>query len=277
MGRIENTFKLLGASWQVLKADKELLWLPILSGLASIIVAASFILPISLTVGLEVLEEGDPMYYVVLFVMYFILMFIAIFFNAALVHAALDRLQGGDPTVGSAIGGAMAKLWLIFKWAIVAATVSLVLQIVEEKLDFLGKIVIRLIGLAWTLVTFMIVPILVVEDIGVMEALRRSGQLFKKTWGENVTAQIGFGIVGILLWLPAFGLIAAGAVAGGPILFLAIAIGIVWIILSMVVLSALNAIFRTALYLYASGGETPSEHFPREVLDGAFAPKRRRF
>ncbi len=276
MGRIENAFKLLGASWQVLKADRELLWLPILSGIATLIVAASFIVPISLTVGLEVLEEGDPMYYVVLFVMYVILMFIAIFFNTALVHAALERLQGGDPTVGSAIGGATAKLWLIIKWSLVAATVSLVLQIAEQKLDILGRIVIRFIGIAWSLVTFLIVPILVVEDIGVMEALKRSGQLFKKTWGENVTAQMGFGIIGALLWLPAFGLIAAGAAVGGPFMVVAIAVGVAWIMLSMVVLSALNAIFRTALYLYASGGETPSEYFPREVLDGAFAPKRRR-
>ena len=277
MGRISRTLELAGSSWRVLKADKELVLLPVLSLIATVAVAVSFLWPIvsscTETIGPKSACELGGADYVILAVAYVTLAFITIFFNAALVHAANERMDGGDPTVGSAIRGAIGKIHRILPWALVSATVSVILRSLEERAGMLGRIVIGLVGLAWSLVTFLIVPVLVIEDIGVFDAVKRSGALFKRTWGENMAAQVGFGLLGFLAALPAIAIVALGFSAGGAAAVVAIAIGVAWILVAVLVLTALNGIFQTALYRYASGMGTGA--FDGN-LSSAFAPKRSR-
>ena len=277
MGRISRTLELAGSSWRVLKADKELVLLPVLSLIATVAVAVSFLWPIvsscTETIGPKSACELGGTDYVIMAVAYVTLAFITIFFNAALVHAANERMDGGDPTVGSAIRGALGKVHRILPWAIVSATVSVILRSLEERAGMLGRIVIGLVGLAWSLVTFLIVPVLVIEDIGVFDAIKRSGALFKRTWGENMAAQVGFGLLGLLAALPAIAIIALGFNAGGSAAVVAIAIGVAWILLAVLVLTALNGIFQTALYRHATGMGTGA--FDGN-LSSAFAPKKSR-
>jgi hypothetical protein len=274
MTRIARTIELAKASWQVLKADKELLLLPVLSLIATIAVALTFLAPILLTGGATAIEDPGPVGYALLFVGYVVLAFITIFFNAALVHAANERLGGGDPTLGSAIRGALLRVGRILPWAIVSATVSIILRAIEERAGALGRIVSGIAGIAWSLVTFLVIPVLVIEGVGVGDAIKRSGTLFKKTWGENVAAQVGFGLIGFLAIIPAF-LVAAGAIAaGGAIAVIGVAAAVVWGLLVVMVLSALNGIFQTALYRHAAGIEAGSGPFGAGELQAAFAPKR---
>ncbi len=273
MGRISRTFELAGSSWRVLKADKELVILPVLSLIATIAVAFSFLWPIvrscTDSVGTNACELGGTDY-VIMAVAYLTLAFIAIFFNAALVHAANERMEGGDPTVGSAIRGALGRVHRILPWAIVSATVSVILRSISERAGTVGRIVIGLIGVAWSLVTFLVIPVLVIEDVGVVDAVKRSGSMFKRTWGENVAARVGFGLLGILAALPAIAVIALGFNAGGAAAVVAISIGVAWILVASLVLAALNGIFQTALYRYAAGLGTGA--FDGD-LNAAFAPK----
>ncbi len=275
MGRISRTIQLAGSSWRVLKADKELVLLPVLSLIATVAVAVSFLWPIvsscTDTIGPKNACELGGTDYVIMAVAYVTLAFITIFFNAALVHAANERMEGGDPTVGSAIRGALGKVHRILPWAIVSATVSVILRSIEERAGMVGRIVIGIIGLAWSLVTFLVIPVLVIENIGVVDAVKRSGTLFKRTWGENVAAQVGFGLLGLLAALPAIAVIALGFSAGGAAAVVAIAIGIGWLLFASLVLAALNGIFQTALYRHASGLDTGA--FDGD-LGTAFAPKR---
>ena len=274
MGRISRTFELAKASWQVLKADKELLVLPILSLLATLIVAASFLAPILMTGNGTDIEDPGTVGYVLMFVAYVALAFITIFFNAALVHAANERLDGGDPTVGSALRGAAGRVHRILPWALVSATVSIILRAIEERAGIFGRVVSGIAGIAWSLVTFLVIPVLVIEDIGVMDAIKRSGSLFKRTWGENMAAQIGFGLLGFVAVLPAF-LLGAGAIAaGGALAFAGLAVAVLWVLAVVMVLSALNGIFQTALYRYAAGRDTEGA-FGGHDLSAAFAPKSR--
>lgn len=248
--------------------------LPLLSGVASLIVAATFITPLFLLNSSSTLEGGSPsaVEYAVLFVMYLVLGYITIFFNAALVHGANERLSGGDPTLGSALRGAAARAGRIFPWAVVSATVSVILRTLEERLGAVGRIAVSLVGLAWSLVTFLVLPIIVMEGISVGDAIRRSVELFKRTWGENVVAQIGFGLLALLLALPAIGLLVlvagSGIAAGG-----AFVIAIVWLIVVAVVIATLSGIFQTALYRYAVHGSAGGE-FDDGALGTAFAPRR---
>ena len=144
--RFRRSFALLKASWGVLSNDKELLWLPVISGLCALIVAASFGVPVFLTGNDTTTSTGSSTFqlgatgYVLIALAYFVLAYVTIFFNTALVWAANERLDGRDPTLGSALGAARARAGVILPWAIVSATVSLLIRAVEERAGFLGRI-----------------------------------------------------------------------------------------------------------------------------------------
>lgn len=268
MGRINNTLELAKQSWEVLKADKELIALPVLSFVASAIVAASFVIPMFF-IG----EEPGAIGYVLMFVMYVALAFVTIYFNTALVSAANERLTGGDPTIATALSGANRLLNRILPWAVISATVSIILRSIEQRGGFFGRIAAGIAGLAWTLVTFLVIPILVVEGLTVGNAIKRSAELFKRTWGENVAAQFGFGILGFLLAIPAILVIVLGVATGsGVAIGVAVLIGVLWIVAISVVIAALNAIFQTALFHFAANGQ-PLGPFGQGALSTAFRRK----
>ena len=275
MGRIANSFALAKASWRVLRADKELIVLPLMSGAASIIVALSFFVPLFLAQGLDVTEDPGPVEYVLLFTMYVVLAYVTIFFNAALVHAAHERLSGGDPTLKSPLAGARSRAGRILPWAIVSATVSVVLRAIEQRVGALGRLLVGLVGLAWSLVTFLVLPLIVIEGVGVGDAIRESKDLFKRTWGENVAAQVGFGLLGFLAGLPGVLIAFVGASVGGAIAGVAILAAVIWIIGAVAAVAAMSVIFQTALYHFAVDGKVPSGYFSDAAMRSAFAPKRR--
>lgn len=272
MGRIRNSIELAKESWRVLQSDKELVVLPVISGIASMIVAATFVVPIAVAGNLEQPGTGT---YLVLFLMYVTLAYVTIFFNAALVSAAHERLTGGDPTLGSALAGAASRAGKILPWAIVSATVSVILRAIEERAGVIGRLVASFAGMAWAVVTFLVLPIIVIEGIGVGDAVKKSGRLFKQTWGENLAAQVGFGLLGFAAVLPAIAVIVLGAFVGGGTLVAGLVVGVLWMILVAVVIAALSVIFQTALYHFAADGSLPPGSFSQSTMSAAFAPKRR--
>ncbi len=266
MGRIAATLEIARSSWQVLKADKELMVLPVLSGIASTVIAATFLLPLLRTTDGELDGPG----YVVLFVMYLVLAYVTIFFNAALVGAAHERLSGGDPTVGSALRAAALRAGKIFPWAVVSATVSIILRTLEERGGAIGRIAAGLAGMAWSVVTFLVLPIIVIEGASVGDAIRGSGRLFKRTWGENLAAHVGFGLLGFVATLPAVVLLVF---AGSSGLWPLIVVAVLWVLIVAIVIATLSGIFQTALYHYATAGSVPGGHYRDAVFAGAFAPR----
>jgi hypothetical protein len=271
MKTLRNTLALARSSWAVLQADRELLVLPLLSGIASAIVAGSFLVPLVLVSGGG--EQMNAASYVLLFAMYLVLALITIFFNSALVSGAYERLQGGDPTLSSALHGATARLGSILPWAVVAATVSFVLRMVQERGGAVGRVAAGLTGVGWSLVTFLVIPVIVVEGLDVKRAIKRSSGLFKQTWGENVAAQVGFGALGFLLAIPGILVAVAGAALGSVGLVIGIAVGVLWILVVTLVMAALNGIFQTALYLYATERDVAGGYFTPGQFDAAFATK----
>jgi Family of unknown function (DUF6159) len=280
--RIRRSFALLKASWLVLRDDKELLWLPVISGICSAIVAASFGVPIFLT-GNETTSTGSSSFqlgvpgYVLIALAYFVLAYVTIFFNTGLVWAANERLDGGDPSLGSALAAARERAGVILPWALVSATVSLIIRAIEERAGFLGRIVVGLIGMAWSLVTFLVLPLIVLEGVSVGTAIKESASMFKRTWGENVIGQGGIGVVALLAILAALPvailLFATGITA---VIVATMVLGVIWIVGVMIVTSALGVVFQTALYRYASSGTVPPG-FTEDQIAGAFKAKKKRF
>lgn len=274
MTRFQTSWAIAKRSWAVLKSDKTLAWFPVLSALGSLIVVAVLGGLIAL-MGIDNSSTGDslaPIGWVLIGVGYLALAMVQTYFLAALVAGADMRLRGNDSTVRAGLDIANSRLHRLLPWAIVTATVTMVLQAIEERFGIVGRIVAGLVGMAWNLVTFLVVPILVLEDLAVRPALTRSKDLFKKTWGENVIGQGGLGIVGFVAMLPGLLLLFVGISLGTAVAIVLGGIGIVWLLVSAVVVSALGGIYRTALYHFATSGQVPGE-FADVDFHAAFRPR----
>jgi hypothetical protein len=274
MQKIARTWSMMSACWQILKQDKGLLLFPLISGVCCLLLLASFALPLYFTnhwqpPGRDAEAMRQVAYYGVLFLFYLLNYFIVVFFNAAIVACATLRMRGGNPTVGDGFRAASARLPVIAGWAVVSATVGLILRLIEDRSEKIGQFVAGLFGAAWTLVSFLVVPILVVENKNPFAALKDSTALLKKTWGEQLAGNFSFGMVFFVLAIPAVILIVVGAFAGNVgLLAGCIALAVVYLILLSLVQSALQAIFQAAVFLYARDGQVP-EGFEAELLGNA--------
>ena len=274
MGRFARSWELTKASWQTLKADRELLVLPVFSFLASIVVlgvalALVFVMDYDSAQGLDNFELSGAGT-IVLILAGMALAIVATFFQAAMVGGARDRLTGGDPTVGSALGVATSRLGVIVPWALFSWTIGAVLRAIEENAGAVGRFVAGLLGMAFRVVTFLAVPILVVEKLGPVNTLKRSGELFKRTWGENLIAQVGLGLIGFVAMIPVILVAVLLGAAVNPILGIIVAVPLVAVI--AVVMTSLTAVFQTALYHYVTTNEIP-DGYQSAGLDSAFARK----
>lgn len=280
MGRFSRSWELIKASGAVLRQDKELLLFPFFSAIATLLVSASFILPLVMTGAFERMagEGADGPTMVFFFLFYLVQYFIIFFFNSALVGAAMIRLDGGDPTVRDGLRIAGSRIVQIIGYAAIAATVGLILRIIEERAGFIGRWIAGLLGLAFTVATFLTVPILVSREIGPIEAVKESAVLLKKTWGENIIGNAGMGFVFMLFHLGAvaigFVFVFLAAQSGNPTLIvLVLGLVVLAIIGLALVQAALQGVYSAALYRYATDGNV-GDAFPSALLGEAFKPKR---
>lgn len=276
MDKLANSWQLMKASWEILKADREILLFPVISGLALILVTASFVAPLfALGIsGRSLLSEGsNAVNLVVAFFFYFICYFVIIFFNCAIIACATIRMNSGGPTVSDGLRAAFSFISEIAGWALVSATVGLILRSIAERSKLLGRIVSGLLGMAWSVTSFLVIPVLVNEGKGPVEAYKRSVHLLKKTWGEELIGTFSFGLVFGVLSIPAVAFYVLsvfsgkGALAAGFMILTAL-----YLIILSVFQSALQGIFQAALYHYARFGEAP-RGFDQETLRDVIQPK----
>jgi uncharacterized membrane protein len=284
--KVERAINLGGVCWKVLMLDKEMLLFPIMSTMAllSLIGGGGLVLYVSpelLTYLHTMLDQAhpdqDPRFWVLVFVFMFVNYFIVIFFNAGLMSCALIRFAGGDPTVMDGLSVSLRRLPQIFVWALVTTTIGWILKIIESRLKGLGRLLVGLLGAGWAVATYFAVPILVVDRVGPIDAVKRSVQAVRKTWGEALVGHIGLGSLNLLTLLVGGPLIFLGVFVYGqnPLFGAAIvtvAIGIV--LLGTLIISTLSSILRAALYIYAIEGEVPMQ-FDRKLISGAFQPGKR--
>ena len=272
--RLARSFQLARDSWQVLRANKQLMLLPTLSGLCCLLVLVSFGVPL-LAVS-DQLNDPPPWVYAVVFAFYLCNYFVIIFFNAALVHCALMRFNGEETTLGDGLRAAARRFPQILAWALVSATVGLLLKAAESAHEKAGQIISAILGTVWTALTYFVVPVLVVEGVGPFTAISRSTSLLKKTWGEALVGHFGIGLFSFLLFLPvlllgfatAMAFVYVGATVGWVLLAATVVAALTWAAAS----SALSGIYLSALFQYAAYERVP-EGFNAEVLSKAFYAK----
>ncbi|MEM4263041.1 MAG: DUF6159 family protein [Thermoplasmata archaeon] len=266
MGRFSRGLQLIKLSFGVIKKDKEILLFPVISGIAIIAIALSFIVPFIFFGAFSSTGELDIVFAVFWVAFYFVSFFITIFFNVAIVGCALMRLDGGDPTFGYGIKYALERVRYILLWTLVAATIGLILRAISERSGLIGKIVIGFIGLAWSIATYFVIPVIAAEKLTPFQALKRSVSILRSSWGEALVSNLGIGLIfGLLALLGVLIVILGFAVGGiiGGIICLMIAV-IYWVFLA-VLQTAVSGVLMAALYRFATTGKT-SEDFPAHVL-----------
>jgi len=283
VSRLARSIELIAASGKVLRSDKELLVLPLLSGLASLVVIAGFGFGAWRGGLVDQIPQNSealpltPALYVWLFCLYFAEYFVIIFFNTALVGAAIAKLAGGEVTIGSALSLAMNRIGPILGYALVSATVGIILRQIAERFGFVGRLVESVFGLMWTVATFLVVPILAAEGIGPIKAIRRSAAMLGETWGENLIGNAGISVAtGLVAAVVVFAGIGTGMVAidthhlvlGAAL----VATGALLLLALVLVSSALSGIYAGALYYFALTGKTP-DGFEGTTLRSAFSPR----
>jgi hypothetical protein len=269
MGRIARSWELTKQSYRILMQDKELILLPVISGAIILVICGSFFFGLGLHQE-ESLKSNQIGVILPVLAMYIVSYTAAFFFQAALVAGACQRMAGGDPTLGSALGAASKRFGAILAWGVIAGTVGMVLRAIQERSQTVGKIVVGLMGVAWSLATYFMVPVLVMEEQTVAESFKRSAALFKKTWGETVAGNVSLGLISFLVMLPVIALAFLLASSGHGLVAMAIAVPVLALV--GVFFSALNGVYLASVYRYATTGETGG--YDQGLLTSAFQPKK---
>ena len=274
-GTLSRSMEIFRESLGVLKKDKEMVLFPIISSLVMLALTASFFVPVVLLSGVRNgdFDSANPLYYVLLVLFYLVGYFVVIFFNTGLIACAHIRLNGGDPSFGDGMRYAAANLGKIAGWSLISATVGMILQALRERGGIIGRTAAGIFGLAWNLITFFVIPIMVFEGLGVIESIKGSAALFKKTWGENVVLRFSLGLIMFLLGLVGIVpiLLAALTKSAAVIVIVGAVVVLYWFTLGILGAS-LTGIFAAALYNYARTGNVPHGFSP-VVIAGAFEPK----
>lgn len=272
MGRISRGWQLTKMSLRVVRKDKEILLFPFLSIVATLLILASFSLGIFMNGDLGKEVRDDPWLFSAFWgIFYFVAFFIAVFFNAAVIGCATIRMEGGDPTVGDGLRTAFENLKGIFMWALFAATIGMILRMLQEKTGIIGRFVFGALGMAFTIASYFAVPVLIYEKVGPLKALSRSVSILKSTWGEALVGNLGLGAIFILLALPAFLPIIVGlALMNLSALLIGLVVAAVYLLILGLVLSAAQSVLLAALYRYAKTGKI-SEEFAGLSFGNPFA------
>ena len=281
--RYMRSWQLIQASVQVLRTDNALLILPAVSGIATTLLAGGFV-TLAMYDGTftamsrqsHSLQSFGP-FYAWLFCWYVVQYFVVIFFNTALVGAAMAVLNGGRPTVGAALNLALSRIGTILGYAVISATVGVLLDTIARRLGLIGRLIEGALGLAWTAATFLVVPILAAEGIGPLKAIERSTALLRKTWGENLIGNAGISVVMTAI----SGVIGLVGIGGGMMLFnhgqpvLGVAMfsaSVTALLLVVLIAAALSGIYSAAVYYYAVIGRPPAG-FDADLVRDAFTRK----
>lgn len=283
MGKFSRSWLLVKQSFTILRSDKQLMLFPVFSAVSCFILTAiiatggAFLLlparAAAIAAGEQFHPNQSPLFMAGMFTLYVVNYFVIVFFNVALVGVANSRLMGGSWTFRDGIELAWARKGTILQWALLAATVGVILRTLEERLGLIGRLIMRIIGIAWTLACYFVVPVLAFEDLTPINAVKRSAKLFRDTWGEKVIGGFSLSLVSMVLMLPGIGLVIAATFLGGLYgLLFGLAIMFLYFLLLSVFMSAVGGIFNAALYRYACFKQAPPA-FSQDLIASAWAPK----
>lgn len=273
--RLQNGWKLTVSSFKILKANKQLIIFPILSGISLILIIGSFVVASIAGNGWDIENTGElssAQYYGLIFLFYVVNYFVVVFFNMALIHCTRAYFKGEEVSVNEGLRFSVSRIGAIFSWALFAATIGLILRAIQENSGIIGKIITGIIGIVWSVATFFVVPVIAYENLGPIGAFKRSSQMMKEKWGQSLVAGFSFGLIQFLAFLViGFPLFFLGSSVN---VFLGLALAFAAVFIIMAILSAAQTIFISAVYHNINGDVT--KHFDQQLVDGLFEQKEKK-
>lgn len=272
--RMRQGWELTKKSWSVVRREPKLLRLPIVGGLLALLISVVVGGP-----GVWIVASDDQdaviVGYGLIAIAAYLASFAVIYYNVVLAAAADVALMGREPDLGAARAVARSRLGAIAGWALISAIVSLLVSAVRDRGGLAGNILGSLGAAAWGFITFFVVPVLALEGIGPVAAVKRSTDLVKSRWGQQVTGNVAIGgIAGLVVFA---GVLVAGlggfllfagtieAVIGGVLL----AIGVLAIIGGSVAAGAVRGVFGVALYHFSADDRAVGPFTDRELAAAA--------
>ncbi|MDQ3724694.1 MAG: DUF6159 family protein [Actinomycetota bacterium] len=276
MRRIKRGWGLTKKSWALLREHPSLIRFPLYGAVATTLLAIVFLGP-----GLYLLDEDQLAGAIPLIALgVYVLSVVGFYFSVGLAACADKIFRGEQATVSDGLAVSRSRLAQISGWAAISTAISLVMGVLENQGGALGDVAARLVGMAWSLVTFLAVPIIAIEGTGPVETIKRSASMFRERWGQQITGNIAIGGAVFLLGvLPAAALIGGGVLLWSSASFLGallVVVGVLVLAIALLVQRALSGIFGVALYRYALDGETVGG-FTTEELESAVKVKGRRW
>lgn len=273
LGKFAASRRIVSESFAILRQDKEIMWFPVLSFISSLVALAILVaVYFSIAGGFseEALKEGGALNYAIVFVYYAVMFFILNFFQACILITAYARFNGQDMTFQGALSKASSYSGKILAWSLISATVGVILDAISRNFKIVGYIVASIMGAAWNILTYFSLPSLIIGEKSVTESFKESAAMIRKTWGETIIVNLGVGLFFMALTFVAAA-VCIGFMVIVPELAMFIIMGalfVIFIVLMSIVSSALNTIFKLALYEYARTGKVPTGFSP-ELIENA--------
>lgn len=261
---------LVKAAWSALRSDKELLSLPIVGGISSLLALVPLFVVVLIFGGKDDGSDPSVVMIVVGVLTAFLVAIVTTFFSVALAAGAHERMGGGNPTIKSALAVAWKRKKGVVGWALLSTTVGLVLQAIKDNVKGAGAIISFLGDLAWAVASFFAIPIIAANDVGPIEALKSSVSVMKQRWGSSARVQLRLGLYGLAVGIGVIIAVVVVAMLAKVSAVLAVLVGIVLgalVLYAMLLLNAVGAYARVALYRYSSGLPTPG--FGSNLLEAA--------
>ena len=272
VGRLKASWLLFKESWRFLSLDREMLWVSPITILLNLFLLGIIFGAVVIAIMASgtsspdsQLPSGVP--YIILFVCYVAGAFSLALGQAAIVHSVYTRMHGGDATLGQSLRMAFSHAGSLLLWSCITSTVGVVLHAISERSKILGTIVALFLGAAWGILTYFVVPAMVIDKKSAFGSIPRSALVFKQTWGETLVSNFSLGAVfflaHFLVLLSFVGLSVVTLSARSIPLFILLCVFVViWLVVASIVHSTLNAVLRTLLYIYATENVVPTNFNP---------------
>ncbi len=279
VGRLRASFILLKETLRFFWADKEMIWIPIIAAIMQFLLIGLVVLFVIIPSGI-LMDEGtgqalSVVEYLTVFILYVIGAFTVASTQAAITHIVYTRAHGGNATLGDGLSVAMSHAGPLFIWACITSTVGVILRAIAERSQIMVKILTAIIGAAWSVLTYFVVPAIVIDKKGAIDSIRHSGSTFKRTWGETLVTNITLGLAVTVIFIGLIAVLVGIVVVFNASMVVVLFASIVFVIALVIMVlmsSVLDSVLRTLLYVYANEGTMP-QNFNRELLEGMLTRK----
>lgn len=272
VGRFRAGWILLKETWRFMMLDKELLFVPVI---------ASFLFGIVIVGIMSVLRDPTtvpneiPTTFALLFMAYVSAAFIAALSQAVISHIVYIRAHGGDANLGQGFTRALTHSFSLFVWSMITSTIGLIINIISGRSEILGRIVASILGATWRVLTYFVVPAMVIDNVSAFASIPKSVSVFKQTFGETIVSNISYRLIFFLIFLLQIvlgvGLTITALIAEREVLAVLILLVFMGcIVLTLFILSVFSGILVTLLYIYATEGAAPNNFNP-ELLEKMLA------